>query len=344
MRLLVTGGAGFIGSHVIRWWLAAHPDDTVVNLDALTYAGSHERLADLQSSPQYRFIHGDICDAATVRQAMDGVEVIVHCAAETHVDRSITNAAPFLRTNVEGTYTLLKAALDRGVKRFIHLSTDEVYGPVLEGTVDERAPLSPRSPYAASKAGGDLLVQAFCATYGVPTIVVRPTNIFGPAQLPEKLIPLCITNTLEGRPVPIYGDGQQRRGWLFIDDFCRALQMIIERGSVGDIYNVAGERECANLETVRVILSQLGRSDESLQFVADRPGHDRRYALNDEKVRAMGWRPTTPFAQGLSDTITWYQARKDWWGPLAQLLRDDPYHWLNRSSGTGAQPAVRAVR
>ena len=335
-RLLVTGGAGFMGSHIIRWWLAAHPNDSVVNLDALTYAGSRERLADLQSSPQYRFVHGDICDAATVRQAMDGVEVVVHCAAETHVDRSITNAAPFLRTNVEGTYRLLREAQACRLRRFIHLSTDEVYGPVLKGKVDERAPLSPRSPYAASKAGGDLLAQACAATHGVSVIVVRPTNIFGPAQLPEKFIPLCITHILEGRPVPIYGDGQQRRGWLFIDDFCRALQMILERGSVGDIYNVAGERECANLETARAILSQLGRSDEGLQFVADRPGHDRRYAMSDAKLRALGWRPTTPFARGLSETIAWYRVRKDWWGPLAQHLREDPYHWLDRAPRAGA--------
>ncbi|MDP3703744.1 MAG: dTDP-glucose 4,6-dehydratase, partial [Candidatus Omnitrophota bacterium] len=338
------GGAGFIGSHVIRSWLAAHPDDVVVNLDALTYAGSRARLSDLQSHPHYRFIHGDICDGPIVRKAMDGIEVIVHCAAETHVDRSITNAAPFLRTNVEGTYTVLQEALTRGVKRFIHLSTDEVYGPVLEGTVDERAPLSPRSPYAASKAGGDLLVQAFCATYGVPTIVVRPTNIFGPAQLPEKFISLCITNTLEARPVPIYGDGQQRRGWLFVNDFCSALRTIIERGSLGEIYNVAGERECANVEAARAILAGLGRSDEGLQFVADRPGHDRRYAMSDAKLQALGWRPTTPFSQGVSETITWYRTRKDWWGPLAKHLREDPYHWLNRSSGAGAQPTARASR
>jgi dTDP-glucose 4,6-dehydratase len=344
MKVLVTGGAGFIGSHIIRSWLAAHPNDTVVNLDALTYAGSRERLSDLEASRQYRFLHGDICDAATVRQAMKGVEVVIHCAAETHVDRSITNAAPFLRTNVEGTYVLLREAQACGLRRFIHLSTDEVYGPVLEGAVDERAPLSPRSPYAASKAGGDLLAQACAATHGVPVILVRPTNIFGPAQLPEKFIPLCITNTLGSRPVPIYGDGTQRRGWLFVDDLCRALQAIIEEGSVGEIYNVAGEHEGANVETARAILSHLGKSDESLEFVADRPGHDWRYAMNDGKLRALGWRPTTPFAQGLSDTINWYQERKDWWAPLAQRLREDSYHWLNRSSGASAHPSARAAR
>ena len=342
MRILVTGGAGFIGSHLIRSWLASHPSDEVVNLDLLTYAGSRERLADVEGSRHYRFVQGDIRQPKTVGQAMEGVQVVVHFAAETHVDRSITDAAPFLRTNVEGTYTLLQAAQAVGVKRFVHLSTDEVYGPVMEGAIDEGAALSPRSPYAASKAAGDLLVQAFRHTYGLPTMVVRPTNIFGPAQFPEKFISLTITNGLGQLPIPIYGDGQQRRGWLFIDDLCEALRVLIERGAVGEIYNVGSGCEQANLETAQQILSLLGASSDLLQFVADRPAHDRRYAMRDEKLRALGWQPGTSFDAGLKRTIDWYREHGDWWRPLARKLREDPYHWLNRSSGSGAEQALGA--
>jgi len=343
-RLLVTGGAGFIGSHFIRSWLAAHPADQVVNLDALTYAGSRARLADVERLPGYRFVHGNVCDAALVRRAAEGVQLIVHFAAETHVDRSITDATPFLRTNVEGTYVLLQAAATSGISRFIHISTDEVYGPVLEGAVDEGAALSPRSPYAASKAAADLLAQAFRATYGLETVVVRPTNVFGPGQLPEKFIPLCITNGLNRLPVPVYGDGQQRRAWLFIEDLCRALRVVIERGQAGGVYNVGSGQELANVETARKVLARLGQPQDLIQFVDDRPGHDRRYALNDEKLRALGWQPTGSFDTALTNTVAWYQAHEDWWRPLMQRLREDPYHWLNRSPGSGTHQEARAVR
>ena len=343
MKVLVTGGAGFIGSHFIRSWLKTHPTHEIVDLDALTYAGSRERLEDVEREPRYRFIHGDICDPAVVPQAVEGCSLVVHFAAETHVDRSITNAAPFLRTNVEGTQVLLNAARAAGVSRFLHLSTDEVYGPVLEGAVDEHAPLSPRSPYAASKAAGDLLAQAFHHTYGLAVIVVRPTNVFGPGQFPEKFIPLCIVNGLDGMPVPIYGDGQQRRAWLFIDDLCAALRVIVERGAIGEIYNVAGGAERANLDTARAILPSLGRPD-LLQFVADRPAHDRRYAMNDAKLRALGWQPTTSFEQGVSQTISWYREHPAWWRPLVQHLREDSYHWLNRPAGSSARQSSGAVR
>ncbi|MBI3321237.1 MAG: dTDP-glucose 4,6-dehydratase [Candidatus Omnitrophica bacterium] len=344
MRLLVTGGAGFIGAHFIRSWLTRHPDDQIVNLDVLTYAGLRNRLADVEPSVRYRFLPGDICDPVAVRQAMHGCQLVVHCAAETHVDRSITNAAPFLRTNVEGTYELLQAAKACGVERFIHVSTDEVYGPVLEGAVDERAPLAPRSPYAASKAAGDLLAQAVRATYGLPVLIVRPTNIFGPGQFPEKFIPLCITNSCDGLPLPIYGDGQQRRAWLFVGDVCEALQVVIERGRAGEIYNIAGGHEQTNLKTAQMILSAMGHPHDRLQFVPDRPGHDRRYAMTDVKLRALGWRAQTSFEQGVSQSIAWYREHADWWRPLAQRLREDPYHWLNRAAGSSPQPLARTIR
>lgn len=330
-KVLVTGGAGFVGSHFIRHWLARHPDDEVVNLDALTYAGSRERLADVERNPRYHFVQGNICDAEAVRGAMRGCQTVVHFAAETHVDRSITNATPFLQTNVEGTYILLREAVTLRVERFIHISTDEVYGPVLDGTVDESAPLSPRSPYAASKAAAELLVQAVHATDGLPTLVVRPTNIFGPGQFPEKFIPLCITHALERRPIPVYGDGQHRRAWLFVTDLCEALQVVIERGVVGETYNIAGGRELPNFETATRVLSQLGCSTKLLQRVADRPGHDRRYAMNDAKFRTLGWQPHTPFEEGITHTVEWYRAHPEWWRPLIERLREDSYHWLNRT-------------
>ncbi len=343
MKLLVTGGAGFIGSHFIRMWLSRHPRDQIVNLDLLTYAGSRERLADLEGNGRHVFVGGNICAPQIVRQAMAGCQTVVHFAAETHVDRSITDAAPFIRTNVEGTHVLLQEAQAQGIERFLSISTDEVYGPVLEGAVDEQAPLSPRSPYAVSKAAGDLLAQAFHHTYGLPVIVVRPTNIYGPGQFPEKFIPLCITNGLGGLPTPIYGDGQQRRAWLFAADLCEALQVIIERGAIGGIYNVAGGSEQTNLETAHRILASLGRPPGLAEFVADRPGHDRRYAMHDAKLRGLGWRPHTSFEHGLRETIGWYRTRTDWWRPLVQRLREDPYHWLNRSPRPSAQQTPSAV-
>jgi dTDP-glucose 4,6-dehydratase len=340
--LLVTGGAGFIGSHFIRRWLAHHAGDRVVNLDRLTYAGSRERLSDVESSDRYRFLQGDICDPSAVGRAMDGCEIVVHFAAETHVDRSITDAAPFLRTNIEGTAILLEAAKERRAAKFLHVSTDEVYGPVLTGAVDERAPLSPRSPYAASKAAGDLLAQAYRETYGVPVLVARPTNIFGPGQFLEKFIPLCITNALEGRPLPIYGDGRQRRAWLFVTDLCDALDAVVTKGRPGEVYNVAGGAEQENLSTAKQVLARMGKPEDLIRFVDDRPGHDRRYAMDDAKLRGLGWAPQIPFEQGLSETIAWYRERPAWWKPLAQRLREDPSHWLNRSAGESAPHSSRA--
>lgn len=341
-RLLVTGGAGFLGSHFIRSWRARHPDHEIVTLDSLTYAGSRERLRDIEGSARYRFVQGDICEPQALREAIRGCRTVVHCAAETHVDRSLTNAGPFLRTNVEGTYAVLEAARIEGVERFIHVSTDEVYGPVLIGAVDESAPLAPRSPYAASKAAGDLLAQAVRITHGLPVIVVRPTNIFGPAQLPEKFIPLCIVNASEHLPIPLYGDGQQRRGWLYVQDLCEALMTVMERGTIGEIYNIGSGHEQANADTIRQVLALLGRPQELIQPVEDRPGHDRRYALNDAKVQALGWQAATTFTEGLALTAAWYRDHADWWRPLVQRLREDPYHWLNRTPRSGALRASGA--
>jgi len=344
MKLFVTGGAGFIGSWFIRQWLAAHPHDVIVNLDRLTYAGSPARLEDVASSASYRFVQGDIIDPNVVRRAIDGAHAVVHCAAETHVDRSITNAAPFLRTNIEGTHVVLDAARSAGVGRVVHISTDEVYGPVLTGAVDERAPLAPHSPYAASKAGGDLLGQAMHLTYGLPVVIARPTNVYGPWQLPEKFMPVCITAGLEGRSIPLYGDGQQRRNWLFVEDLCQALALLLERGAAGQIYNIGSGHEQSNLETAQQIVQHLGQSSALIQRVADRPGHDRRYAMQDAKIRALGWKPSTTFVQGVRATVDWYRAHEAWWRPLTQQLREDPYHWLNRPAGSGAHPQAARRR
>lgn len=337
MKLLVTGGAGFIGSYFIRRWIARHPADAIVNLDLLTYAGSTDRLRDVAGAPQYQFCQGDICDAAAVRAAIDGCDTVVHFAAETHVDRSIVEAAPFLRTNIEGTRVLLEAARAVGVARVVHVSTDEVYGPVLDGAVDETAPLNPHSPYAASKAAGDLLVHAHRKTYGLPALIVRPTNAFGPGQFPEKFMPLCITHALQARPVPIYGDGRQRRNWLYVDDLAAAVETVVLRGAIGEVYNIGSGHEQANLETAALILAALGQPSTLLQHVDDRPGHDRRYSMTDAKLRALGWRAATPFQDALSATIAWYRANEAWWRPLADRHREDPHHWLNRPAGASAK-------
>jgi dTDP-glucose 4,6-dehydratase len=343
MKLLITGGHGFIGSHFMRRWRDRHPADELVNVDALTYAASADRVADLEGRPGYRAVRADVCDRAALAQAIAGCEAVVHFAAETHVDRSITDAAPFLRTNVDGTYAVAQAARAAGVTRLLHVSTDEVYGPILSGAVEESAPLAPHSPYAASKAAGDLLVQAAHRTHGLPVVIARPTNVYGPWQLPEKFIPVCIAAALEGRPIPLYGDGQQRRNWLHVEDLCRALALILEQGQVGSVYNVGSGHEQPNRRTAEQVLGLLGRPASVIQHVADRPGHDRRYAMRDERVRALGWRATTAFAEGLAGTVAWYRAHEAWWRPLTQRLRDDPYHWLHRPAGAGAGSSARAA-
>ena len=343
MKLLVTGGAGFIGSHFVRKWLAHHPSDEVVTLDLLTYAGVQATIQELTEHPRHRFVQGDICDSDAVQQTMQGCQTVVHFAAETHVDRSITNAARFVRTNVEGTQTLLHWARELGIQRFVHISTDEVYGPILEGAYAESAQLNPRSPYAASKAAGDLLVRAYQETYGLPAIIVRPTNAFGPRQFPEKFIPLCITNALEDRPLPLYGDGLYRRDWLYVEDLCRAIERVAEAGELGAIYNVGSLWEMTNLKVAEMVLQLVGKPRSFIEFVTDRPGHDRRYAMDSTKLSQLGWHPRVAFEDGLRETVAWYGEHLDWWRSLKARLRNDSYHWLYQSPDPDAGQAVGAA-
>mgnify|MGYP001087859094 CR=1 FL=1 len=316
MKILVTGGAGFIGSAFVRLSLAERGDVRMVNLDKLTYAGNLENLISVAEDPRYRFVRGDICDAELVDRlfAEERPDALVNFAAESHVDRSILSPEPVFETNLRGTFTLLEAARRRGVGLFVQVSTDEVYGsidPPLEA--DESYPLRPSSPYSASKAGADLLALSYWTTYRLPVIVTRASNNYGPYQFPEKLIPLMISNALEDQALPIYGDGLQVRDWLYVDDHCRALWAVIERGRPGEIYNIGGNCSLANREVVRRILRATGKPESLMVPVADRPGHDRRYALSSAKIRAeTGWRPRVAFEAGLEATIRWYQENRDW--------------------------------
>ncbi len=323
MRWLVTGGLGFIGSHFIRLVLRERPGVTVVNLDAMTYAGNPENLRDVERDPRYRFLKGDICDAAAVRAAIgSGVDAIVNFAAETHVDRSIVDPAAFLRTDTLGSHVLLQALRDLAIPRYLQVSTDEVYGDVSQGESLESDPLRPRSPYAASKAGADLLALAYRATYGVPIVITRGSNTYGPNQFPEKIVPLFVTNLIDDRPVPVYGDGLQIRDWLFVEDHARAILHVLERGEVGAVYNVAGGTPRTNLELTRVLIERCGRSMEThVAHVTDRPGHDRRYAVNSERLRSLGWAPRVPFDDGIAQTVAWYRENESWWRPLRNYAR-----------------------
>ena len=324
MRWLVTSGAGFIGSNLVRHLLRERPDARVVNLDALTYAGNLESLADVEGDPRYSFIHGDICDAGVVRDAMEGVDVVLHLAAESHVDRSILSDAPFVRTNVLGTQTLLAAALDAGVGRFVQVSTDEVYGELPwrdpdDGDPDpprftEDTPLAPRSPYSASKAAADHLAMAYHTTHGMDVVITRCSNNYGPYQFPEKLIPLMITHALEDRPLPVYGDGLYVRDWIEVRDHCRGIVAAAEAGRPGRSYNFGGDAERTNLWVVREILRILDRPPDRIEHVKDRPGHDRRYAIDFRRARdELGWEPSVTFEEGLRATVTWYLENRTWW-------------------------------
>jgi len=315
-RLLVTGGAGFIGSAFVRNHLRDYPEDTVVVLDKLTYAGNLQNLAPIADDPRYRFVRGDIGDGALVGELMREIDVVVNFAAETHVDRSILDPGSFIETDVKGTYVLLEAARRAEVRLFCQVSTDEVYGEVTSGTSEETDPLQPRSPYAASKAGGELLVHAYHVTYGLPTLVTRASNNFGPHQYPEKFLPVLITNALDDKPIPLYGDGRQRRDWLYVDDHCAALELLLARGTPGTAYNIGGGNEYENRVLAEWVLDLLGEPRTLIQSVPDRPGHDRRYAVNMAPLEALGWRPARPFSAALEATVRWYVDNQAWWRPL----------------------------
>ncbi|MBI2870212.1 MAG: dTDP-glucose 4,6-dehydratase [Candidatus Omnitrophica bacterium] len=315
-RWLVTGGAGFIGGHFVRLILRERPGVDVVNLDKLTYAGNEETLEELDRSGRHQWVRGDVADPAAVREAMAGCEAVVHFAAESHVDRSIQDASGFVRTNVLGAYSLFEEARRQKVPRFLNVSTDEVYGSIAESAASEEDPLAPTNPYSATKASGDLLALSYFKTHRFPVHIARSTNNYGPLQYPEKMIPLFITQAIDGEPLPVYGDGRYRRDWLNVEDNARALLCILEKGAPGQIYNVAGGNEWENIEVARSILRWMGRDESLIRHVSDRPGHDRRYAMRDEKVRRLGWAPSIPFEQGLKETVAWYRSHEGWWRNL----------------------------
>jgi dTDP-glucose 4,6-dehydratase len=315
-RILVTGGCGFIGSHFIRRMLARHPQLEVVNLDLLTYAGSPANVADVAGDARYRFVQGSISDPAVVADAAEGVDAIVNFAAETHVDRSILEAGDFILTDVFGTHVLLEHVKEHG-GRLLHVSTDEVYGDIEPGYASrEGDALRPSSPYSASKAGGDLQVLAYVRTYGVDALITRGSNNYGPNQYPEKLIPLFTTNLLDGEPVPVYGDGKQARDFIFVEDHCSGIETALLHGQGGEVYNVGGGNEIENMRTTRLLLELTGRDESFIRHVQDRPGHDRRYALDTSKLQELGWRPEVAFEEGLRRTVEWYRDNREWWEPI----------------------------
>jgi dTDP-glucose 4,6-dehydratase len=313
MKVLVTGAAGFIGSAYVRLVLAGGGDEVVV-LDKLTYAGRRENLEDV--AERIEFVEGAIEDRPLVREVMKGCDAVVNFAAESHVDRSIADQDVFARTHVIGTSVLLDAAREHGVGRYLQVSTDEVYGSIERGSFTETSPLNPSSPYSATKAAGDLLVSAHVHTYGIEAVICRGSNNYGPRQYPEKLIPLCVLNALAGDALPVYGDGHQVRNWLYVEDFARAIDLVLRRGLPGEVYNVGGPDETANIDVVRRILAATDRDESLIEYVTDRPGHDRRYSLSSAKVRELGWEPSRRFSEGLHQTVEWYRDNEWWWGPI----------------------------
>ena len=317
MNLLITGGAGFIGSNFIRYILNKYPDYRVINLDKLTYAGNLENLRDIENNPNYAFVKGDICNEKIVDQIVSRKpEAIINFAAETHVDRSIMRAQDFIKTDILGTQTLLEAAKKYSIQKYIQISTDEVYGAIKTGSFTEKSPLRPNNPYSASKTGADLMVRAYAKTFGLPVLITRSSNNFGPYQYPEKIIPLFVTNLLEDKKVPIYGDGQQVRDWLYVVDNCQGIDYILHHGQIGEIYNIGSSNEKTNLEITKIILEQLGKDESYIEYVKDRLGHDWRYSLDSTKLQNLGWRPRYEFEEAMAKTIQWYKDNPQWWKSL----------------------------
>ena len=315
-KILVTGGAGFIGSNFIQYMLEKQPDAEIVNLDKLTYAGNLENLKSIEKKPNYKFIKGDICDAKVVAKSMKGCDVVVNFAAESHVDRSIEDPGSFIQTDVYGAYVLLEEARKQEVEKFCQISTDEVYGSIEDGSFSEESPLNPRNPYSASKAGADRLAYSYFATYGLPVLITRSSNNFGPYQFPEKLIPLFVTNLIQGKKVPLYGDGMNVRDWLYVKDNCAAIDMVLRKGKLGEVYNIGGGNEKPNIEITKMVLKEFGKGNEMIEYVKDRPGHDRRYSLNFDKVKKLGFKPAASFEKELKETVDWYKKNEKWWRPL----------------------------
>ena len=316
MRLLVTGGCGFIGSNFIHCMLNKYPNYQIVNLDKLTYAGNPTNLKDIEDNPNYSFVRGDICDSRVVNEVMKEIDCVVHFAAESHVDRSIEDGSVFVITNVLGTNTLLQSALAHNIKKFIHISTDEVYGSIKEGSFTETDNLNPSSPYSSSKAGSDLLAMSYYTTYGLPVCITRCTNNFGPYQYPEKLIPFFISRLMEGKKAPVYGTGLNIRDWIYVEDHCSAVDFVLHNGSNGEIYNIDGGNELTNLEITYRLLKMLGKDESSIEYVEDRKGHDFRYSLDGGKLDKMGWQPEYDFNTALEQTVKWYVENRWWWEPL----------------------------
>jgi dTDP-glucose 4,6-dehydratase len=316
--LLVTGGAGFIGSNFVRYMLKKYPSYRIIVLDALTYAGNRENLSDLEKNPRYMFYHGNICDRAVVDNLVSNVDAVVNFAAETHVDRSIHEADSFVQTDVLGTLILLEAAKRHHIERYLQISTDEVYGSIDEGAFTEEHPLAPNSPYSSSKAGGDMMVRAHYKTYGTPTLITRASNNYGPFQYPEKLIPFFVTNAIDNMPLPLYGDGMNVRDWLYVEDHCEGVDYVLHHGQIGETYNIGGGNEKTNIEITNIILNKLKKPDSLIKKVADRPGHDRRYAVDTQKVEKLGWKPKYRFEEAMAETIEWYVKNESWWRKIKE--------------------------
>jgi|SRR3989344_5511322 len=316
MKILITGGLGFIGSNFIRHFLKKYPDYEITNLDKMTYCGNPENLSDIEKNKNYSFVKGDICDSSVVKKSVKGKDVVINFAAETHVDRSIIESGSFVKTDVLGTHTLLEAAKKYNIKKFLQISTDEVFGSIENGSFNENSLLQPNSPYSASKAGGDMIVRAYNKTFGIPALITRSSNNYGPYQYPEKFMPLFITNLLENKKVPLYGDGKNVRDWLFVVDNCEAIDIVFHKGAVGEIYNIGGDCEKKNIDVVKMILKALGKDESHIEYVKDRLAHDRRYSLDSSKIKKLGWKPKTSFEDGLKATIDWYRKNEDWWKPL----------------------------